>query len=403
MGAFVANMRRGRAVRLLALHCASICALGLSHAQAQDTSPFTRQASGAAGTWQQFTVNIPEGTAALNVVLSGSTGDADLYVRAGEDPNATTFDCRPFLDGSNETCTVTNPKAGAWHIGINGFTDYSDATLNVTWADSKGAVTPETPPGGTNNSFMQAVEGAAGSWKRFNIDVPAGSTSLTVTLTGAMGDADLYIRAGEDPTESAFDCRPFLDSVDETCTIANPKAGSWHLGVNGFTAYSGATLKATWTAGNTGGQQQPPTTMTPPTGDWKTNVLNKHNEFRANHCAPAMTWDDEVAAAAQTYANACNFGHDPNNNLGENIAAGSEQPTEMWYSEVSDYNFANPGFTTSTGHFTQVVWRGSTKLGCGRAECGFGVYYVCRYSPAGNNTGAGQFEANVLPAGATCP
>jgi uncharacterized protein YkwD len=157
-----------------------------------------------------------------------------------------------------------------------------------------------------------------------------------------------------------------------------------------------------------GGDVQQPVTMTvqpmtPATDDWKMTVLNKHNEFRAKHCAPAMTWDDGIAAAAQTYADACNFDHDPNNNLGENIASGSEQPTEMWYSEVSKYDFAMPGFSSDTGHFTQVVWRGSTSLGCGRAQCDFGVFYVCRYSPAGNDTGDGQFQQNVLPASDACP
>ncbi|HTU62715.1 MAG TPA: CAP family protein, partial [Polyangiales bacterium] len=143
----------------------------------------------------------------------------------------------------------------------------------------------------------------------------------------------------------------------------------------------------------------PPPPTTPPAQDWKTNVLNKHNELRAPHCAPAMTWDDELANGAQAWADACVFDHAPG--FGENLAGGGDQPTEMWYSEIKDYNFAMQGFSEATGHFTQLVWRASTKLGCGRAMCNFGVYYVCRYSPRGNTAGA--FETNVLPAGAACP
>lgn len=66
----------------------------------------------------------------------------------------------------------------------------------------------------------------------------------------------------------------------------------------------------------------------------------------------------------------------------------------MWYDEVTNpgYDFENPGFDSGTGHFTQVVWKGSTKLGCGVS----GVYVVCRYcETAGNMEGA--FPENVLP------
>ncbi len=73
-----------------------------------------------------------------------------------------------------------------------------------------------------------------------------------------------------------------------------------------------------------------------------------------------------------------------------------------WYGEVAQYSYANPGFTASTGHFTQVVWKSSTQLGCGTAQgtktlngTQYKAFYVvCHYAPAGNVTG--QFPANVL-------
>ena len=51
----------------------------------------------------------------------------------------------------------------------------------------------------------------------------------------------------------------------------------------------------------------------------------------------------------------------------------------------------NPGWNTAWGHFTQVIWKGSTRLGC--AQCR--SLYVCQYAPAGNYMG--QFAQNVLP------
>jgi len=69
--------------------------------------------------------------------------------------------------------------------------------------------------------------------------------------------------------------------------------------------------------------------------------------------------------------------------------------TQAWYDEIKDYDFAKPAFGPTTGHFTQVVWKASTKIGCGHAaDATSNVYVTCRYSPAGNMQDA--FADNVL-------
>ena len=65
--------------------------------------------------------------------------------------------------------------------------------------------------------------------------------------------------------------------------------------------------------------------------------------------------------------------------------------TNMWYDEIKDYDFANGKFTMETGHFTQLVWKGTQKAGFGIS----GNYVVARYAPPGNYED--DFEANVLP------
>ena len=81
---------------------------------------------------------------------------------------------------------------------------------------------------------------------------------------------------------------------------------------------------------------------------------------------------------------------DPNDKTLLNTA----KATDMWYEEVKDYDFDNPGFAMDTGHFTQVVWKSTKKVGFGIA----GNYVVGRYEPSGNMLG--DFETMVLPAGA---
>ena len=68
----------------------------------------------------------------------------------------------------------------------------------------------------------------------------------------------------------------------------------------------------------------------------------------------------------------------------------------MWYDEVAMYNFTQPGFSSATGHFTQVVWKATTKVGCAIVISSKGkVIGVCHYTSSGNV--AGQYKSNVLP------
>ncbi len=137
--------------------------------------------------------------------------------------------------------------------------------------------------------------------------------------------------------------------------------------------------------------------------------VNAHNIHRTNHGAMPVTWSASVAATAQAFADTCSMGvHSTNTSNGENIflSSATSTPTTAvtnWYNEVSLYNFNNPGFSSATGHFTQVVWKATTAIGCGiRTDCPttpsfpFSFNLVCQYSPAGNVLG--QFAQNVMAA-----
>jgi secreted trypsin-like serine protease len=88
--------------------------------------------SGASGSWQHFPITVPSGKSQLKVVMSGGTGDADLYVRQGSQPTATAYNCRPYLDGNNETCTISNPASGTWYVSLRGYSSYSGVSVAAT-------------------------------------------------------------------------------------------------------------------------------------------------------------------------------------------------------------------------------------------------------------------------------
>ena len=64
------------------------------------------------------------------------------------------------------------------------------------------------------------------------------------------------------------------------------------------------------------------------------------------------------------------------------------------YNEIKDYNFNRGGYQSGTGHFTQLVWKGSTRLGAAVVQRGNIVVVVARYAPAGNFMG--RFGENVF-------
>ncbi|MBQ4861060.1 S8 family peptidase [Pseudoalteromonas sp. MMG013] len=88
--------------------------------------------SGAKNEDKVFTYDVPAGTSRLNVTLSGGTGDADLYLKHGIAPWPLDNDCASENpDTSNESCVISNPKAGTWYISAYGYSAFNNVTLKV--------------------------------------------------------------------------------------------------------------------------------------------------------------------------------------------------------------------------------------------------------------------------------
>merc|ERR1711972_360202 len=104
---------------------------------------------------------------------------------------------------------------------------------------------------------------------------------------------------------------------------------------------------------------------------FRQDSLRAHNAYRSKHGVPALKLSDKINAVAQEQG---------------------QRSVDSWYSEIKDYKFENPGYSQETGHFTQVVWKGSTELGVGVGQKGSKVVVVANYSPPGNS---GQYHDNV--------
>ncbi|MFB9903533.1 CAP family protein [Allokutzneria oryzae] len=149
--------------------------------------------------------------------------------------------------------------------------------------------------------------------------------------------------------------------------------------------------------------------------EFQAECLAVHNELRARHGAPPMAVDTNIAVYAKLRAalisqkDGLSHGHAGLRDHGENLSwwattqrgqlGSCRRAVQSWYDEIKDYDFARPGFSGATGHFTQVVWKASTKLGCarvaGQGGKWFETYVVCNYKVPGNVQG--DFPRNVLP------
>lgn len=87
--------------------------------------------SGSSSSFQYFSMEVASGSSTLSAVISGGSGDADLYVRYGAQPTTSNYSCRPYLNGNNETCNISSPTAGTWYIGIRAYSAFSGLSLEA--------------------------------------------------------------------------------------------------------------------------------------------------------------------------------------------------------------------------------------------------------------------------------
>lgn len=155
------------------------------------------------------------------------------------------------------------------------------------------------------------------------------------------------------------------------------------------------------------------TTSTATNVTWdKSRVIQLMNTYRTIHGSHGLVENNTISTMSQRWAEHIASINEPEHNTnilyGENLAvfyirleSGSTidvteyalEGVQLWYNEIEYYNFNDPKFDVSTGHFTQLVWNSSTQVGLGAAANNMALYIVANFFPTGNMQN--RFRENV--------
>ncbi|CCD23057.1 uncharacterized protein NDAI_0B00230 [Naumovozyma dairenensis CBS 421] len=196
-------------------------------------------------------------------------------------------------------------------------------------------------------------------------------------------------------------------SVPTTSAPSNPSTMTTSSVTFQIHTSSGTTTQAPIATTSTSGSTTSTTSLNySAESNFASIMLQAQNDKRALHeDTPPLTWSEDLATYAQDYADQYVCGSDivhSGGPYGENIAAGTSPvgSVDAWYAEGAYYNYSNPGFSSATSHFTQLIWKSTTEVGCGIKDCssiGWGDYVICSYNPSGNINAPVFFEENVEP------
>lgn len=256
-----------------------------------------------------------------------------------------------------------------------------DGTLTETFSDKSVSAETGVVINNANVALSSSASTTTSTTNEYTIPTISLSPSSTATSTTSE-----YV-APTTSTESSSSTEPSSSTEDQTTStsVASPTVVS---STSSDEPSSTTSSSSSSTA----------------TSSFASSMLSQHNAKRALHKdTDSLSWSSNLENIAQAYADS----YDCSGTLthsgkpyGENLALGyplydGETGIAAWYDEIKNYDFSDPGFSDDTGHFTQVVWKDTTQVGCGYKQCSneWGIYLVCNYLAQGNIIG--EFSSNV--------
>jgi len=193
----------------------------------------------------------PRGKTTVNVPAIGMEKAIRIYYKAQTDILTSTSKYSNLRTAMEQATTALGyDQATKDAVGCG----FAAIAVGAAPASCGGTPPPPPPTDGvlTNGTPVTSLGDAADGQKFWKLDVPAGQTSLTFTISGGTGDADLYVQSANKPTLTTYACRPYKNGNAETCTFTPPAQGTYWVMLHAYSAYSGVTLTGTYSAAQSG-------------------------------------------------------------------------------------------------------------------------------------------------------
>lgn len=279
----------------------------------------------------------------------------------------------------------------------------TEATTEAAPTTQANAATPTTPT--TEAAPTTPTTEAAPAPETPTTSTPTTEAAPTTSTPAEVPTTPATSAPATTATTPATSTTPTTTSTPAAPTTSTSPAPTTPVTTSAPTSTTPTTSTTPASTSTSGGDQ--------PSSGFESDILQAHNDKRALHGVQLLTWDSELAKYAANYAAnsfSCNNVQliHSNGPYGENLAAGytgGYSPVNAWYDEISQYDYNNPGFSEATGHFTQLVWKDTSKVGCAKVTCNneWRQYTICEYTDSRGNvigtdskTGKSYFEENVL-------
>ncbi len=143
----------------------------------------------------------------------------------------------------NQNTNFSSARSGTAQAAQDLYGSSAKTAIETAWCAVGVGSCPSSGGGlAPIDATVNNISVSKGSWKHYSLDIASGYSSMTVTMSGGTGDADLYVKHGSQSTSSNYDCRPYKSGNNETCTFSSPASGKWHFDINGYSTASGVTL-----------------------------------------------------------------------------------------------------------------------------------------------------------------
>lgn len=255
-------------------------------------------------------------------------------------------------------------------------------------------------------------------WKTYTTNTVMKIETTVIKVTGTPPVTTTAVETVDNTDATNTPVAPTTSSTEQeqvpttTPTEAAPTTSSTDFAPTTFLTLTSSSSTSTPTT-STSSTSTTDSSQTSDLSEFEQDILDEHNVKRALHNVQDLQWNNTLAEYAANYASS-SFSCDnvqlvhSGGPYGENLAAGysgGKSPVDAWYNEIDSYDFSNPGFSESTGHFTQLVWKSSSQVGCAKVTCdnAWKQYTICEYSNTRGNiigtdskTGKSYFAENVL-------